>query len=109
MLPLAWTRKVGAAGGRFVELLAPGSRAVAARGLATVGAERYVGAHFGDLGRRFVEFARLESSLRAELVRVEPAQVEALRAAALGKGALVLTAPFGHWERLGAALARAGL
>jgi KDO2-lipid IV(A) lauroyltransferase len=64
------------------------------------------GACWADLGRRFVAFARGE----ADRVRV-PAEAEACLRAALaeGRGVLVCTAHFGHWELLAAALATRGI
>lgn len=95
--------------GRLVGRLALRPRRVVARGLSAAGIAAPVGDHFADLGRRFVELARLDAALRAGLVRIDPEQVEVLRQAAAARGSLVLTAHFGHWELLGAALARAGL
>lgn len=64
------------------------------------------GACWADLGRRFVAFAR------GDVGRVAvPAEAEAALRGALaeGRGVLVCTAHFGHWELMAAALAARGI
>jgi lauroyl/myristoyl acyltransferase len=102
-LPLSGARALGAGLGRVVGRLAWRPRAVAVRGLAAVAAPERVGDHFADLGRRFVEVARGADAL--PLLTVPDALCEVLRR----RPVLVLTAHFGNWELLGAALAAAGV
>jgi lauroyl/myristoyl acyltransferase len=60
---------------------------------------RIAQAFYGHLFRAIFELARgafMSSEMRSRLVRIEGA--ESLRAAAAGKGALLLTGHFGNWE-----------
>ncbi len=110
-LPLGLALAAGALSGRVIGRLAFRTRRTAARGLSTVDPRPgLVSEHFASLGRRFVEVALLERMLAAGRIQVPPEAVDALRAPLqVGRGALVLTAHFGNWELLGAAVARAGL
>ncbi len=102
-LPLPIAAGLGAALGRVVGWLAWRSRAAVRRGLVAVDRTDGIDAHFADLGRRFAELVAARAARR--LFEVP----EALRVRLSAGPTVVLTAHYGHWELLGAALAAAGV
>lgn len=102
-LPLPVAAGLGAVLGRVVGWLSRRTRAAVGRGLGVLGAADRTDAHFADLGRRFAEFVAAGAALQ----RVDVP--EALRLRLSAGPTVVLTAHYGHWELLGAALAAAGV
>jgi len=102
-LPLPAAAGLGAALGRVIGWLSRRSRAAVRRGLGAVFAVERTDAHFADLGRRFAELVAAAAALRRFEVPV------ALRERLSAGPTVVLTAHYGHWELLGAALAAAGV
>jgi KDO2-lipid IV(A) lauroyltransferase len=105
LLPLRVALAAGAGLGRLAGLFARRDTALMRANLAHVEDPPAVGACWADLGRRLAELALADRVLARFDVDAAP-----LRAAlAEGRGVLVATCHLGHWELMGAALARAGV
>ncbi len=109
LLPVTTARRLGAALGRGIGLVARRERrAMADRlGQALGSHAPPVGACWASLGRRAVEFALADRML--DRVTLAPEAVATFAAArAEGRGVLLATAHLGNWELMAAALAARG-
>ncbi len=105
LLPLHAALAAGAGLGRLAGLFARRDTALMRANLVHLEAPPTPGACWADLGRRLAELALADRVLPRFDVDATP-----LRAAlAEGRGVVVATCHLGHWELMGAALARAGV